>query len=235
LGWFQAANWRGVLLFTTLKDPAFLFYSSDFISGTLTMTDEQVGKYIRLICLQHMKGELSEKDMLFICKSHDEDIWNKFERTAAGTFINRRLQEVIEKRKNYSESRRKNRAGKTKDVNDTSLTYDNHMGNGNGNEIRKEKKGGAGGKKNSKQEEPIEIPTLEQLISYADEKGFTDGIAYEFFEKYTNLQWKKKIGGEPVANWKLTMQTWMKRDYNAKWKKPVQSTRYQTYNPDIHK
>lgn len=81
----------------------------------------------------------------------------------------------------------------------------------------------------------FEIPTLEQIIAYADEKGFMDGIAYEFFEKYTNLQWKKKIGGEPVANWKLTMQTWMKRDYNAKWKKPVQSTRYQTYNPEIHK
>lgn len=74
----------------------------------------------------------------------------------------------------------------------------------------------------------FEIPTLEQLISYADEKGFTDGIAYEFFEKYTNLQWKKNLNGEPIANWKLTMQTWMKRDYNAKWKKhqTTPSTQY---------
>lgn len=207
-----------------MKDPAFLFYSSDFLSGTMTMTDEQVGKYIRLMCLQHMKGELTEKDMLFICKTYDEDIWNKFERTEAGTFLNRRLQEVVEKRKSYSESRRKNRVGKTKDVTNTSITYDNHMGNGNGNgnEIEKEKKRGAGGKKNNKPEEAFEIPTLEQLIAYADEKGFMDGIAYEFFEKYTNLGWKKQHGGEPIANWKLTMQTWMKRDYNAKWKKPVQ-------------
>lgn len=76
----------------------------------------------------------------------------------------------------------------------------------------------------------LEIPTLEQLIAYAAEEGFTDGIAYEFLEKYTNLGWRKKIGGEPVRNWKLTMQTWMKRDYNAKWKKPQNqpSTQYST-------
>ena len=43
------------------KDPAFLFYSSDFLSGTFTMTNEQIGKYIRLLCIQHQKYILSEK------------------------------------------------------------------------------------------------------------------------------------------------------------------------------
>ena len=47
-----------------MKDPAFLFYSSDFLSGTMLMTDEEVGKDIRLLCLQHQKGHLKEKDML---------------------------------------------------------------------------------------------------------------------------------------------------------------------------
>ena len=74
-------------------------------------------------------------------------------------------------------------------------------------------------------ESNFEIPTLEQLIAYVDEKGFMDGIAYEFFEKYSNLGWKKRHGGEPIANWKLTMQTWMKRDYNAKWKKQTTTGR----------
>ena len=59
------------------KDPAVLFYTSDFISGTLTMTDEQRGRYILLLCLQHQKGYLTEKDMLNICKTYDEDIWVK--------------------------------------------------------------------------------------------------------------------------------------------------------------
>ena len=60
------------------KDPAFLFYSSDFMTGTFMMTDKQVGQYIRLMCLQHQHGHLSEKQMLSICKKHDDDIWDKF-------------------------------------------------------------------------------------------------------------------------------------------------------------
>ena len=38
-----------------MKDPAFLFYSSDFLSGTMLMTDEEIGQYIKLLCLQHQK------------------------------------------------------------------------------------------------------------------------------------------------------------------------------------
>ena len=51
-------------------DPAILFYTSDFLTGTLTMSDKNVGKYIRLLCLQHQKGRLTEQDMLFICSTY---------------------------------------------------------------------------------------------------------------------------------------------------------------------
>ncbi len=90
------------------KDPAFLFYSNDFLSGTFTMSDEQVGKYIRLLCLQHQKYELSEKDMLNICKSYDEDIYCKFT-VIAGKYFNERLRNEAERRKAYSLSRKENR------------------------------------------------------------------------------------------------------------------------------
>jgi len=43
------------------KDPAFLFYSSDFLSGITDLTMEERGQYITLLCLQHQKGSLSEK------------------------------------------------------------------------------------------------------------------------------------------------------------------------------
>lgn len=120
-----------------MKDPAFLFYTSDFLTGTLTMTDEQVGKYIRLLCLQHQKGRLTEKDMLFICKSYDEDIFSKFEQNGDGRYFNRRLEEETTRRKKYSESRAKNRASGKKESNnnppkeeDTKIiceSYDKHM------------------------------------------------------------------------------------------------------------
>jgi len=93
------------------KDPAFLFYSNDFLSGTYTFTDEQVGKYIRLLCLQHQKGTLSENEMLCICGRYDAHIFSKFIKTDEGYF-NARLKEESDKRKKYSESRRNNKLGK---------------------------------------------------------------------------------------------------------------------------
>ena len=113
------------------KDPAFLFYSSDFLTGTFCMTNEQVGKYIRLLCLQHQKFSLTEKDMLNICSSYDKDIWSKFEVDDSG-FYNKRLREEAQKRKSYSESRKNNR--KKKDMLNISKTYVSHMENENENE-----------------------------------------------------------------------------------------------------
>lgn len=92
------------------KDPAFLFYSSDFLSGTMLMTNEQVGKYIRLLCLQHQKGKLAEREIMKMCGPDDDDILTKFIKDDDGKYYNVRLFEESVKRKEYSESRRANRA-----------------------------------------------------------------------------------------------------------------------------
>ena len=118
------------LFYFMAKDPAFLFYSNDFLSGTYTMSDDQVGKFIRLLCLQHQKNYLSEKDMLNICKTQDEDIFCKFIKDDKG-FYNQRLRDESEKRKSYSESRKNNR--KKKDMKNISETYEQHMENENEN------------------------------------------------------------------------------------------------------
>ena len=106
------------------KDPAVLFYTSDFLSGTFTMTNEQVGKYIKLLCLQHQKGPLTERDMLSVCQSYDEDIYAKFEYLDSH-YVNIRMQTESIRRKSYSESRKNNRL-KPKEEN-ISISYDNHM------------------------------------------------------------------------------------------------------------
>lgn len=108
------------------KDPAFLFYSSDFITATMLMTNEQVGKYIRLMCLQHQSGHLREKDMLNICGSYDEDIFRKFVKDDQGFYYDEQLEQEIDRRKKYSESRRLNRSNK-QDMTNISKTYDQHM------------------------------------------------------------------------------------------------------------
>lgn len=82
------------------KDPAILFYTSDFLTGTMLMTYEQKGKYITLLCLQHQKGVLTEKDMLNICQSYDEDIFNKFTEID-GKYYNKRLSEEMDRRNSH--------------------------------------------------------------------------------------------------------------------------------------
>jgi len=111
------------------KDPAFLFYTGDFSTGTQFFTDDQVGKYVRLLMAQHQHGHLPEKHMIMICKSYDKDVFSKFIQDSDGLFYNERLEDEINKRKKYSESRGKNRTGK----NIISKSYDIHMENKNEN------------------------------------------------------------------------------------------------------
>jgi hypothetical protein len=110
--------------FIMSKDPAVLFYTSDFLSGTFTMTNEQVGKYIRLLCLQHQKGKLTEKDMLSICSAYDVDIWDKF-KIEDGIFLNERMYNETIRRQKFSESRRNNAKSTKNDS--TSKAYAQHM------------------------------------------------------------------------------------------------------------
>ena len=60
--------------------------------------------------------------MLHICGSYDEDVFTKFQKDEQGKFYNIRLEEEVDKRKAYSESRRNNRK-KKEDVNNISSSY----------------------------------------------------------------------------------------------------------------
>jgi hypothetical protein len=184
------------------KDPAFLFYSSDFLTGTMFMDNEQVGKFIRLMCAQHQKGRLTEKDMLKICGTHDEDIFEKFALDGAGLYYNERLEQEVEKRKAYSESRRNNRK-KKEDMIDTSLSYVPHMENENENENIID---------NVVIDKPIEEkpkrfvkPTIEQLEAYMEERGMNN-VANRFYDHYESNGWK--VGKNSMKDWKASVRTW---------------------------
>lgn len=176
------------------KDPAFLFYSSDFLTGTLLMSMEQKGKFITLLCIQHQKGHMSERDMLQICGTYDEDIFNKFQKDSDGKFFNERLKEEIEKRKSYSESRRNNRKKKD-DVIIISDTYVQHMENENEIENIIE----------NKKVVRFEKPTLFELKTYMTEIGMTD-VSEKWFDYYESNGWL--VGKNKMKNWKAAVRTW---------------------------
>ena len=119
-----------------MKNPAVLFYTSDFITGTMFMTNEEVGAYIRVLCMQHQKGHLTENEILQICKKKSifSKIISHFKKDKKGLFYNKRMDKEKEKREKYSESRAKNRSKSSKDKNNISKTYDIHMENENEDE-----------------------------------------------------------------------------------------------------
>jgi uncharacterized protein YdaU (DUF1376 family) len=90
------------------KDPAVLFYTKDFLVSTFTLTYEQKGKYITLLCLQHQHGKLSKKDLQSVLTEEDWEIADKFEIAEDGFYYNKRMAEETFKRANFVDSRRSN-------------------------------------------------------------------------------------------------------------------------------
>ena len=107
------------------KDPAFLFYPGDWTQGTQYYTFEEKGAYITLLCLQFDKETLTDDLIKRTLGIRYKMLWpvikEKF-KIENETYYNEKLLEVMTKRKAFTESRRQNRLGKTKQVKDTSLT-----------------------------------------------------------------------------------------------------------------
>lgn len=88
------------------KDPAFLLYSSDFLTGVSDMTFEERGQYITLLCLHHQKGRLSAKAVGVAVPNATADVMAKFRRDDDGLYYNKRLEEEALKRKAHTDKQR---------------------------------------------------------------------------------------------------------------------------------
>lgn len=202
------------------KDPAFLFYTQDFYVGTAFLTHEQTGKYIRLMCAQHQHGRLSEEMILQICGDLDRSVLQKFSIDENNLYYNVRLETEIEKRKRFSESRRKNIKKRWEDtseiqVNNTSNTLEDtsviHMENENiciesssniSNNLEKEN--------TKRKRKDFVAPSKEEMMDYAAEKGFDRSVGAQAWEYYSVADWKD-AKGDQVLNWKQKMiASWFK-------------------------
>ncbi len=203
------------------KDPAFLFYSSDFMIGTMDMTDEEVGKYIRLLCRQHLKGNIHPKFMGDL----SEEILSKFVQDNQGNYYNKRLKHEIDRRRKYTESRRSNGCkggrpskakGKLNESTEKPYGYpcDNHTENVNENEneteteIKAKMYGEFGNVKLSEEE----LEKLKERFPY-DWRGKIDDLSSYMASKgkrykshyATILNWARKEGRD--ANGEKTSGT----------------------------
>ncbi len=121
------------------KDPAFLFYSSDFLVGTYGMSNEEVGQYIRLLCLQHQNnGKLTQDIVESVGIEEHSKVLSKF-KFEDGFYFNERLLQETEKRTKFSESRRNNRLKREENKkSNTSKTLVKDMLNTSNNNDNKE-------------------------------------------------------------------------------------------------
>ena len=94
------------------KDPAVLFYTADFLASTVLWTYEELGMYIKLLCMQHLQGGISKQDLAQVC-SDNERVLSKFELGDDGLYYNQRMYEETVRRKNFCDKQRANRVSQT--------------------------------------------------------------------------------------------------------------------------
>jgi len=182
------------------KDPAFLFYSSDFLNGVADLTMEERGQFITLLCLQHQKGTLTDKTIRLSLGSVSVDVLSKFSKDKDGNFFNERLCEEIEKRIQFTESRRNNGSKGGRPKNNTKplgLAKHNLMEDVNENE-----------------NEDININkskcTFDQVYEYMAIRIGIDQAKIEaekFVNYYTSNGWK--VGKNPMKSWGAAANNWI--------------------------
>ena len=182
------------------KDPAFLFYSSDFLNGVADLTMEERGQFITLLCLQHQKGTLTDKTIRLSLGSVSVDVLSKFLKDKDGNYYNERLSEEIEKRIQFTESRRNNGSKGGRPKNNTKplgLAKHNLMEDVNENE-----------------NEDININkskcTFDQVYEYMAIRVGIDQAKIEaekFVNYYTSNGWK--VGKNPMKSWTHAVNNWI--------------------------
>jgi uncharacterized protein YdaU (DUF1376 family) len=206
------------------KDPAFLFYSSDFLTGVADLSMDERGVYITLLCLQHQKGRLTPK-MIHLCGGNaTADVLAKFSKDDEGNFYNERLEVEIQKRKEHTEKQRQRAKDgwiKRKDNqshgNATALPLENENENINviidNNSVFDENLSEKPKKEKSK-------PHTFEQSPYFDKHKFAsaflewtkDKLAY-YYQSAIDYSESK---GVKYLNWAAAVRTWERRDSQEK-------------------
>ena len=191
-----------------MKDPAFLFYPGDYLRDTQCLSEKSQVAYDRIMC-EHMRNIcISKQQLTFFTKRLTDE--EKSELMFLLTEINNGFQitwvaESILKRRNYSDSRRKNRISKSKII---SSSYDPHMENENENEneiVIDTEKGITKGKNK------FVPPSLDQVINYCNgRQNNVDPVKWLNF--YQAKDWM--IGKNKMKDWKAAVRTWENNNSN---------------------
>jgi len=185
------------------KDPAFLFYPGDYVSGTMGMTFEEKGAYMDLLMLQFNRGHMNTHMIQHTVGHLWDQVKCKFIQDDEGLWYNVRLDIEKEKRKTFTESRRNNIKPKDKPSYEPpyeihmNTHMEPHMENENIN-INKDK---IDNKSKCSFEQVYEYMSLRIGIDQAKIE------AEKFVNYYTSNGWK--VGKNPMKSWTHAVNNWI--------------------------
>ena len=187
------------------KDPALLFYTSDFLTGTAFFSMEQRGQYITLLCQQHQLGRIPKRHMLDICQTYDNPVWTKFKVDENGLYYNERLEIEANRRSAYCLSRKLIRGSKRHTSPHMSLHTYPRMETETDTATVASIKGGVGGAKRVARK-VFNPPTLEEVVAYQQERN-SPIDAVRFYDSNTARGWVDK-NQVPYKDWKAVFRVW---------------------------
>jgi len=211
------------------KAPAFQLYTDDFLSGTLEMSQEEVGQFIRLLCHQWNRGSIpveTEKQQRLVGGCVSVDVLTKFKLCEDGLLRNERLESVrternlflqqqAEKGRKSAEMRRLAATGVQPNLNRSSTAVQPVLQPDGQPDPQPESNSPSPSPSSKEDRSPRSTrqrfvpPALEEVESRCSEIGIPLIEAQKFINYYESINWI--VGKNKMHSWKSALSGWKLR------------------------
>ena len=217
------------------KAPAFQLYTDDFLSGTLEMSQAEVGQFIRLLCHQWNRGSIpveTEKQQRLAGGCVSVEVLAKFEECEDGFLRNKRLESVrtekglflqqqSQKGKLSAEKRRlaalaalAGQPDTQPDLNRSSTAVQpEYQPDGQPTPQPEFNSPSPSPKEKKMADKPPRVrfqkPTVEELTAEAIKIGLPIAEVDKFWNYYESNGWM--VGKNRMQSWSATMKRWLSR------------------------
>lgn len=221
------------------KAPAFMFYADDFLAGTLEMSQEEVGQYIRLLCHQWNRGSIpveTEKQQRLTGGCVSVDVLAKFQLCEDGQLRNERLEAVRSERDRFlqQQSEKGRKSAESRRLKPTAVQPDGQPELNSGSttvEIRLQPEFNSPSPSPSPNNKEESIapkaqrsrfapPTVEEVEHQCSQIGLPAIEASKFVNYYESKGWI--VGRSKMKSWKHSLANWHRNYMERQPSLPVQ-------------
>lgn len=226
----------------TRKAPAFQLYTDDFLAGTIEMSQEEVGQFIRLLCHQWNRGSIpveTEKQQRLAGGCVSVDVLAKFDQCEDGLLRNKRLESVRTEKGKFllsqsvkgklsAEKRRlealerKSQSNQNSTAVEPVLQPDNQPSGQpefNSPSPTPNKEESIAPKSQRSRFVP---PTVEEVEVRCNEIGLAVSEALKFVNYYESKGWL--VGNSKMKSWKHALAGWKDRQNDRNQQSPAKSS-----------